>query len=35
MVSIGANPIALILIWDEKRFLIGSEWLSIKRGNCI
>lgn len=27
MVSIGANPITLM--WDEKQFLIGSEWLSI------
>jgi hypothetical protein len=27
MVSIGANPITLM--WDEKKFLIGSEWSSI------
>lgn len=27
MVSIGANPITFM--WDEKQFLIGSEWSSI------
>jgi hypothetical protein len=27
MVSIGENPITLM--WDEKKFLIGSEWSSI------